>query len=177
MTPYRLLHRRKNPMAFYDLIAKLNNGEDKSLEDYRGMALLVVNVASKCGFTPQYKGLQEIYSRFHNRGFEVLGFPCDQFGRQEPGSDAEIKSFCEINYGVTFPLFAKIDVNGPGESPVYTFLKRQKGGILGDAIKWNFTKFLIDRQGNVVHRYSPATTPEQIEGDIEELLAKTMTER
>lgn len=173
MAPYRLLHRSKNPMAFYDLTAKLNNGEDKSLGDYRGTALLVVNVASKCGFTPQYKGLQEIYSRFHGQGFEVLGFPCDQFGHQEPGSDAEIKSFCELNYGVTFPLFAKVDVNGPEESPVYTFLKGQKGGILSDAIKWNFTKFLIDRRGNVVHRYAPATTPKEIEKDIEGLLAKT----
>jgi len=161
-------------MALYDLTAKLNNGEDKSLADYRGTVLLVVNLASKCGFTPQYQGLQQLYTRFHDRGFEILGFPCDQFGHQEPGSDTEIKSFCELNYGVTFPLFAKIKVNGSDESPVYTFLKDQKGGILSDAIKWNFTKFLIDRQGNVVRRYAPSTKPEEIVADIEAEVAKTV---
>ena len=161
-------------MALYDLTAKLNNGEDKSLADYRGTVLLVVNLASKCGFTPQYQGLQQLYTRFHDREFELLGFPCDQFGHQEPGSDTEIKSFCELNYGVTFPLFAKIKVNGSDESPVYTFLKDQKGGILSDAIKWNFTKFLIDRQGNVVRRYAPSTKPEEIVADIEAEVAKTV---
>lgn len=174
MAPYRLLTKRKDPMALYDLTAKLNNGEDKSLGDYRGTVLLVVNLASKCGFTPQYQGLQQLYTRFHDRGFEILGFPCDQFGHQEPGSDAEIKSFCELNYGVTFPLFAKIKVNGSDESPVYTFLKDQKGGILSDAIKWNFTKFLVDRQGNVVRRYAPSTKPEEIVADIEAEVAKTV---
>jgi glutathione peroxidase len=161
-------------MALYDLTATLNNGEDKSLAAYRGTVLLVVNLASKCGFTPQYQGLQQLYTRFHNRGFELLGFPCDQFGHQEPGSDAEIKSFCELNYGVTFPLFAKIKVNGSDESPVYTFLKDQKGGLLSDAIKWNFTKFLVDRQGNVVRRYAPSTKPEEIVADIEAEVAKTV---
>ena len=174
MAPYRLLSKREDAMALYDLTAKLNNGEDKSLADYRGTVLLVVNLASKCGFTPQYQGLQQLYTRFHDRGFEILGFPCDQFGHQEPGSDTEIKSFCELNYGVTFPLFAKIKVNGSDESPVYTFLKDQKGGILSDAIKWNFTKFLIDRQGNVVRRYAPSTKPEEIVADIEAEVAKTV---
>jgi len=174
MAPYRLLSKRKDAMALYDLTAKLNNGEDKSLADYRGTVLLVVNLASKCGFTPQYQGLQQLYTRFHDREFELLGFPCDQFGHQEPGSDTEIKSFCELNYGVTFPLFAKIKVNGSDESPVYTFLKDQKGGILSDAIKWNFTKFLIDRQGNVVRRYAPSTKPEEIVADIEAEVAKTV---
>lgn len=173
MAPYRLLSKRKGAMALYDLTAKLNSGEDKNLADYRGTVLLVVNLASKCGFTPQYQGLQQLYTRFHDRGFELLGFPCDQFGHQEPGSDAEIKSFCELNYGVTFPLFIKIKVNGPDESPVYTFLKEQKGGLLGDAIKWNFTKFLVDRQGNVVRRYAPSTKPEEIAADIEAEVAKT----
>jgi len=172
MAPYRLLAKRKDAMSLYDLTAKLNNGEDKSLGDYRGTALLIVNLASRCGFTPQYEGLQQLYTRFHDRGFELLGFPCDQFGHQEPGSDAEIKSFCTLNYGVTFPLFAKIKVNDPDQSPVYAFLKDQKGGILSDAIKWNFTKFLVDRQGNVVRRYAPSTAPQEIAADIEAEVAK-----
>jgi glutathione peroxidase len=159
-------------MTIYDLTARLNSGENKALSDYRGKVLLIVNVASKCGFTPQYAGLQKLYSELHERGLEVLGFPCDQFGHQEPGSDSEIRNFCDQSYGVTFPLFAKIEVNGPGQDPLYSFLKSQKGGFLSSAIKWNFTKFLIDRQGGVIHRYSPSTAPERIRADIEKELAR-----
>jgi glutathione peroxidase len=175
MTPYRVLpgsHRNDNPMNLYDLAVKLNSGESKSLADYRGKVLLIVNVASKCGFTPQYAGLQELYSQLNVQGLEVLGFPCDQFGHQEPGSDTEIKSFCDLNYGVSFPLFSKIKVNGPEEDPLYTFLKSQKGGFLRDAIKWNFTKFLVDRQGKVVGRYAPSTAPADIRADVEKELAR-----
>jgi glutathione peroxidase len=159
-------------MPVYGFSAKLNNGEDHSLAGYRGRVLLIVNTASKCGFTPQYKGLQELYAKYHDRGLEVLGFPCDQFGHQEPGDDDEIKSFCEVNYGVSFPLFSKIEVNGDDAHPLYKFLKKEKGGLLGDAIKWNFTKFLVDKQGNVVERFAPTTTPEKIAADIERELAK-----
>ena len=159
-------------MSFYEYSAKLNNGRVKKLRDYRGKVLLVVNTASQCGFTPQYKGLQELYARYKDRGFAVLGFPCDQFGHQEPGDDEEIRSFCELNYSVDFPLFSKIEVNGNGAHPVYKFLRSEKGGLLGDAIKWNFTKFLIDKQGNVIDRYAPMTPPETIARDIERELAK-----
>ncbi len=159
-------------MTLYDLSAKLNNGRSKKLADYKGKVLLIVNTASKCGFTPQYKGLQELYAKYKDRGFEVLGFPCDQFGHQEPGSDGEIKSFCELNYGVDFPLFSKIEVNGENTHPLYKFLKSEKGGLLGDAIKWNFTKFLVDKKGIVVERFAPMTPPSAIESEIERLLAK-----
>ena len=159
-------------MGLYDFSAKLNNGQDQSLASYKGKVLLIVNTASKCGFTPQYKGLQELYAKYHDRGLEVLGFPCDQFGHQEPGNDDEIKSFCELNYGVNFPLFSKIEVNGENAHPLYKFLKEEKGGLLGDAIKWNFTKFLVDKQGNVVERFAPTTPPEKITSDIESELAK-----
>lgn len=157
-------------MTLYDLSATLNNGKEKKLKDYKGKVLLIVNTASKCGFTPQYKGLEELYSRYRKQGFEVLGFPCDQFGHQEPGSDDEIKSFCELNFGVDFPLFSKIEVNGQNTHPVFKFLKSEKGGLLGDSIKWNFTKFLVDKQGNVVERFAPTTTPSVIEPEIEKLL-------
>jgi glutathione peroxidase len=159
-------------MFIYDFSAKLNDGSDQSLADYKGKVLLIVNTASKCGFTPQYKGLQELYAKYHDKGFEILGFPCDQFGHQEPGNDEEIKSFCELHYGVTFPLFAKIEVNGNKAHPLYKFLKSEKGGLLGDNIKWNFTKFLLDKQGTVVERFAPQTTPEKIATDIERELAK-----
>ena len=159
-------------MGLYDFSAKLNNGTGQSLSAYKGKVLLIVNTASECGFTPQYKGLQELYAKYHDRGLEVLGFPCDQFGHQEPGSDAEIQSFCELNYGVTFPIFSKIEVNGTGTHPLYKFLKNEKGGLLGDAIKWNFTKFLVDKQGTVVERFAPQTAPERISADIERELAK-----
>ncbi len=159
-------------MSLYEFSATLNNGEIKNLSDYKGNVLLVVNTASQCGFTPQYKGLQELYSRYRDQGLEVLGFPCDQFGHQEPGTNEEIQSFCELNYGVTFPLFAKIEVNGENTHPVYKFLKTEQSGILGDSIKWNFTKFLVDRQGNVVDRFAPQTTPEKIAPAIEKLLGR-----
>ena len=158
-------------MSLYDLSAKLNNGRNKSLADYKGKVLLIVNTASQCGFTPQYAGLQSLYAKYKDRGFEVLGFPCDQFGHQEPGSDADIKSFFQLNYGVEFPLFAKIEVNGGEAHPVFKFLKSQKGGLLGDAIKWNFTKFLVDKKGTVVERFAPMTPPSAIEAQIEKLLA------
>ena len=146
------------------------DGEVKTFGDYMGGPLLVVNVASKCGFTPQYSGLEAIYRSYKDRGFVVLGFPCDQFGHQEPGSDAEIKSFCELNYGVTFPLFAKIEVNGDGADPLYKFLKSQAGGILGEGIKWNFTKFLVGRDGEVLERFASVTTPSALESKVENAL-------
>ena len=157
-------------MSLYELSATLNNGKEKKLADYKGKVLLIVNTASECGFTPQYQGLQELYERYKDRGLEVLGFPCDQFGHQEPGSDKDIKAFCEANYGVSFPIFSKIEVNGPNEHPVFKFLKSEKGGFLSDNIKWNFTKFLVDKRGNVVDRYAPQTVPARISGDIEKLL-------
>jgi glutathione peroxidase len=156
----------------YDFSAKLNNGKDKKLRDYKGKVLLIVNTASKCGFTPQYQGLQELYSKYKRRGLEILAFPCDQFGHQEPGSDAEIKTFCTANYGVEFPLFSKVDVNGDNEHPLYRFLKGEQGGLLTDAIKWNFTKFLVDRKGKVVERFAPLVTPAQLEKEIEKELAQ-----
>ena len=157
-------------MPIYDFSARLGTGEEKKLADYGGQALLVVNVASQCGFTPQYKGLQALHQQFGPRGFSVLAFPCDQFGHQEPGTDAEIATFCDTNYGVSFPLFAKIAVNGDAAHPLYVWLKRQKGGLLGDGIKWNFTKFLLDRTGEVQARYAPTTKPESLAKDISALL-------
>jgi glutathione peroxidase len=151
----------------YDFTAKTIDGTEQPLSSYRGKPLLVVNVASKCGFTPQYAGLEALYRKFHERGLEVLGFPCDQFGHQEPGDENEIKSFCAINYGVTFPMYSKIEVNGANAHPLYKWLKSEKAGVLGtEAIKWNFTKFLIDRAGSVVRRYAPTDTPEKIEKDL-----------
>ena len=158
--------------TIYDLAVRLNNGGVQSMGEYRGKVLLIVNVASKCGFTPQYGDLEQIYRRLREQGLEILGFPCDQFGHQEPGSDAEIKEFCDRNYGVSFPLFAKIEVNGSREDPLYTFLKHKKGGLFTRAIKWNFTKFLISRQGGVIGRYSPGTAPAKLVKMIEEELAK-----
>ena len=155
----------------YDFTARDIDGVEQPLAAYRGKPLLVVNVASKCGFTPQYAGLQALYARFHEQGLEVLGFPCDQFGHQEPGDESEIKSFCSTRYEVTFPMFAKIDVNGANAHPLYQWLKSEKAGILGtEAIKWNFTKFLVDRTGRVVRRYAPTDTPEKIEKDIAAVL-------
>jgi glutathione peroxidase len=157
--------------ALYDFDVQADDGSTCSLERYRGKALLIVNVASRCGFTPQYTGLEALYRRLAPRGFEVLGFPCNQFGGQEPGSAQEIRGFCTTQYDVSFPLFAKIEVNGPGAIPLYRWLKQSAKGLLGtEAIKWNFTKFLVDRAGNVVRRYAPRTTPEKIQADIESLL-------
>ena len=157
-------------MSVYDFTARLGSGEDRSLTDYRGKVLLVVNVASKCGFTPQYQGLQSLYEQFSPRGFEILAFPCDQFGHQEPGSDAEIATFCETNFRVSFPLFAKIDVNGSAAHPLYAWLKQEKGGLIGSSIKWNFTKFLLDRAGTVCARFAPTKTPESLARDVAALL-------
>jgi glutathione peroxidase len=159
-------------MSLYELSATLNNGKDKNFSDYKGKVLLIVNTASKCGFTPQYQGLQELHAKYKKQGFEVLGFPCDQFGHQEPGSDEDIASFCDTNYGIEFPLFSKIEVNGSNTHPVFEFLKSKKGGLLGDTIKWNFTKFLVAKDGKVVDRYAPTTPPERIAVDIERELAK-----
>ena len=157
--------------AIYDFSVKDIHGKEQKLERYRDKVVLVVNVASKCGFTPQYKGLEALYTKMHSRGLEVLGFPCNQFGSQEPGSEQEIEQFCELNYGVTFPLFAKIDVNGDDTAPLYQYLKKARPGLLGtEAIKWNFTKFLVDPEGNVVKRYGSTTGPADIAPDIENLL-------
>jgi glutathione peroxidase len=157
--------------AIFDYSAKTLDGKDVPLADYRGQVLLIVNTASKCGFTPQYAGLETLYEKLHPKGLTVLGFPCNQFGQQEPGSESEIGAFCMKNYGVSFPMFAKIDVNGEAAHPLWRFLKAAKRGILGTpAIKWNFTKFLIDRKGDVVARYAPLTKPETLEAPIEKLL-------
>lgn len=157
--------------SLYEYTARELGGEPVSLERYRDKVLLIVNTASECGFTPQYAGLQRLHDRYAARGFEVLGFPCNQFGKQEPGDAAQIGSFCEKQYGVAFPMFEKIDVKGPNAHPLYRYLTRQAPGVLGTRwIKWNFTKFLVDRSGRVVKRYAPATKPEELEGDIEALL-------
>ncbi len=152
----------------YDFTAQDIDGQPKPLSDYAGKVLLIVNVASKCGFTPQYTGLEQLEREYGARGFEVLAFPCDQFGHQEPGDEAEIKNFCSLTYDVTFPMFAKVDVNGAAAHPLWTWLKDEKGGFLGiDAIKWNFTKFLVGRDGKVVKRYAPTDEPKSIAKDIE----------
>lgn len=154
----------------YDFTAKSLAGEDMPLRQFEGQVLLIVNTASACGFTPQYKGLQELHAGLSPRGFAVLGFPCNQFGAQEPGDAGQIATFCETKYAVTFPMFAKIDVNGSGAHPLYEHLKREKSGLLGPAIKWNFTKFLVDRAGKVVARHAPTARPEGLKKDIEALL-------
>ena len=157
-------------MSIYDFVVKDNKGEDVRMADYKGKVLLIVNTATGCGFTPQYDGLQDLYEKYNEKGFEILDFPCNQFANQAPGSGDEIASFCQARFGITFKQFAKIKVNGPEEEPLYTFLKDQKGGALGKKIKWNFTKFLIARDGTVVARYAPTTTPEKIDEDIAKLL-------
>ena len=158
-------------MSLYDIIARDITGAERPLAEYRGKVLLVVNVASRCGFTPQYTGLEALYRKYHDRGFEVLGFPCNQFGSQEPGSEVDIQTFCSTTYDVTFPLFAKVDVNGADAHPLYRLLKGEKPGILGtEAIKWNFTKFLVNRQGEVVKRYAPTDKPEDLDGAVAALL-------
>ncbi|MGN4423173.1 glutathione peroxidase [Bacillus cereus group sp. MYBK30-1] len=158
-------------MTVYDFSTKTITGEEKSLKDYEGKVLLIVNVASKCGFTPQYKGLQEVYDKYKEQGLEILGFPCNQFGGQEPGTEADITSFCELNYGVNFPMFAKIDVKGDKAHPLYTYMTEQAPGLLGmKAVKWNFTKFLIGRDGKVVGRFAPQTKPVDLEVEIEKVL-------
>jgi len=154
----------------HDFSATSIDGMERQLVDFKGKVVLVVNTASQCGFTGQYKGLEELYRTYADRGLVVLGFPCDQFGHQEPGDEEEIATFCERNFGVTFPLFAKVDVNGKEAHPLYQWLRSEKGGMVGSKIRWNFTKFLIDPEGNVVQRYGSTTTPDQISDDIEALL-------
>ncbi|KAI0635941.1 thioredoxin-like protein [Trametes polyzona] len=157
--------------SFYDLKAELPGGKTYDFEQLKGKVVLIVNVASKCGFTPQYKGLQALYDKYKDRGFVILGFPCNQFGGQEPESDDKIAQFCELNHGVTFPLMAKSDVNGDGANEVYKWLKERKAGLLGlTRIKWNFEKFLIDREGKVVHRWASTTSPEAIDAEVAKLL-------
>lgn len=157
--------------SVHDFTARAIDGSDRSLGEFAGKVLLIVNVASKCGFTPQYQGLEALYRTHRADGLEVLGFPCDQFGHQEPGDEAEIREFCSLTYEVSFPMFAKVEVNGEGTHPLYAFLKREGRGLLGsEAIKWNFTKFLVGRDGAVIRRYAPVTTPESIETDIKAAL-------
>lgn len=157
-------------MTVHDFTVKAASGDDVSLNDYKDDVLLIVNTASKCGFTPQFEGLEGLYQQYKDRNFAVIGFPSNQFKNQDPGTNDEIQEFCKLNYGVTFPVMAKIDVNGENADPLYTFLKKEKGGLLGDAIKWNFAKFLVDRDGNVVKRYDSTKTPESIAADIEAIL-------
>lgn len=156
---------------FTEIPVRAADGSETDLSSWEGKVLLIVNTASKCGFTPQYAGLEELHRKYADRGFEVLGFPCNQFGGQEPGNAEEIANFCSLTYDVTFPVFAKVDVNGADAAPIYRFLKGEAPGVLGtEAIKWNFTKFLVDRAGKVVERYAPTTAPKDIEGAIEALL-------
>lgn len=158
-------------MGVYDFQATDIDGQARPLDQYKGKTLLIVNVASKCGFTPQYKGLEALYRQYKDKGLEILGFPCDQFGHQEPGDEAEIKDFCSLTYDVSFPMFAKIKVNGDDAHPLYQFLKSEQKGLLGTGmVKWNFTKFLVDKSGQVVKRYAPKDTPEAIGRDLEALL-------
>ena len=160
--------------ALADIPLKTIRGADASLGDYAGKVLLVVNVASKCGLTPQYEGLESLYGKYRDQGLVVLGFPCDQFGHQEPGDEEEIATFCERNFGVTFPLFSKVDVNGDAAHPLFTWLRSEKGGLLGglgsNRVKWNFTKFLVGKDGRVIARYAPTTKPEKIADDLERAL-------
>ena len=156
--------------SIYDFMATSLAGEDVSLKRFEGQVLLIVNTASACGFTPQYKGLEALQKAYGSRGFSVLGFPCNQFGRQEPGNAAQIEQFCSTNYAVSFPMFDKIEVNGDRAHPLYRYLKGEKSGLLGPSIKWNFTKFLVDRSGKVVARHAPTTTPEALTKEIEALL-------
>ena len=158
-------------MNLYECNVTTIDGQTGTMETYRGQVLLIVNVASKCGFTSQYAGLEALYRRYRDKGFTILGFPCDQFGHQEPGSEAEIQSFCSLTYDVTFPLFAKIEVNGSGAHPLYQYLKKAQPGLLGsEAIKWNFTKFLVNRDGQVLKRYAPTDTPEKIDADLKGMI-------
>lgn len=163
--------KEKSMTSIYDFEVETIKGETMTLEPYKGKVMLIVNVASKCGFTPQYEGLEALYQKYKERGLVILGFPCNQFGSQEPGTELEIQSFCTVNFGVTFPMFAKIDVNAKHTHPLYVYLKSEQPGILGsESIKWNFTKFLVDRKGKVIERYASATEPKSIAKDIEKLL-------
>lgn len=157
-------------MNVYQISVEKQDGSQLSLDSFNGKVLLIVNTATGCGFTPQYKGLQELYLRYHGEGFEILDFPCNQFKNQAPGNAEEINNFCRLNYQTTFPRFQKINVNGKEAAPLYTWLKKEKGGFLSKDIKWNFTKFLLDKEGHVINRYSPQTSPQDIENDIQKLL-------
>lgn len=157
-------------MKFYDFSARKMNGKEVKMEEYKDKVILIVNTASKCGLTPQLEGLESLYKEYKDKGLEILGFPCNQFAGQDPGTNKEISEFCLVNYGVTFSMFEKIDVNGNAVHPIYKFLKKEAKGTLSDEIKWNFTKFLIDKEGNVIKRYAPITKPEKIKNDIEKLL-------
>lgn len=157
-------------MSIYDFSVKTRDGKEVSLNDYKGKALLIVNTATGCGFTPQYRGLQELYNKYKDKGFEILDFPCNQFANQAPGNNEEIHTFCTGRFGITFPQFAKIDVNGKNEDPLYTYLKKQKGGFCASKIKWNFTKFLVSRDGTVLKRFAPTITPEKIDAYITKTL-------
>ena len=159
-------------MSIYDYKVKNKKGEDVSIADYKGKVLLIVNTATGCGFTPQYEGLENLYKKYKEQGLEILDFPCNQFGNQAPGTDEEIQEFCTLKYHTTFPQFKKIEVNGENEEPLYKFLKSEKGGIFGEKIKWNFTKFLVDREGNVVERFAPTVTPEKMDEKIKEVIEK-----
>lgn len=159
-------------MNIYDFTVKDATGQDVSMKEYQGKVLLIVNTATGCGLTPQYAGLQELYDTYKDQGFEILDFPCNQFANQAPGSDDEIKSFCETRFGVTFKIFHKIDVNGDNADPLFNFLKNEQGGMLGSNIKWNFAKFLVNKHGQVVKRFAPTDVPEKIENDIKKLLAE-----
>ena len=163
--------REKFMKSIYDYKVDDSQKNPVSLSDYKGKTLLIVNVASRCGLTPQYKGLQELYSKYSDKDFEILAFPCNQFGAQEPGSNEEIKEFCDINFNVSFKIFDKINVNGSSASPLFKYLKNEAKGVMGsEAIKWNFTKFLIDNNGSVIKRYSPQTTPDKIDKDLSKIL-------
>lgn len=158
--------------SIYPFSSRTIEGKEKSLDEFKGKVLLIVNTASQCGYTPQYEGLERLYKKYQDKGFAVLGFPCNQFGQQEPGGEEEIKSFCQKNYGVTFPLFAKVDVNGEKAHPLFTYLKKALPGIAGtESIKWNFTKFLVGKDGQPIERFAPATKPDALEKTIEPLLA------
>jgi glutathione peroxidase len=157
-------------MNFYDFIVKDSSGNDVSLSNYKGKLLLIVNTATGCGFTPQYQGLQALYEKYQSKGLEILDFPCNQFANQAPGTESEIQDFCTLKYNTTFKLFAKVKVNGKDAEPMFDYLKKEKGGALGNRIKWNFTKFLVDPSGKVLKRYAPTDTPENIEKDIQQLL-------
>ncbi|MEJ2899714.1 glutathione peroxidase [Acinetobacter sp. NS-4] len=156
----------------YQFEAELLDGKNKSFADYQGKVLLIVNTASKCGFTPQFAGLEKLYEKYKDQGLEVLGFPCNQFGGQDPGSNEQIGAFCQKNYGVNFPMFAKVDVKGPEAHIIFRYLTNNSKGVLGNGIKWNFTKFLINKKGEVINRYAPTTKPEDLEMDIEAALTK-----
>lgn len=157
-------------MDFYNLEAKKINGEMVSMSEYKGKTVIVVNTASKCGFTPQFEGLEKLYEKYKDKGLVILGFPCNQFGKQEPGVGEEIEEFCQVNYGVSFPIFDKIDVNGSSTHPIFKYLKSNLGGFLGSSIKWNFTKFVIDKNGKPIKRFSPITKPEEMESFVKFLM-------